>query len=142
MRLFQDGTPQGVLRRGNRRQRPQGMFPSRHRPASGPATPARLVFTGCPERATIPSSDGCFLGAGCWHPDPVTLAGIRARIADHPQRWLAVRDDRQFAAHWVLAGDSLSRPPRGYAADHPAIDDIRRKDFIGLAPLSFAEATS
>jgi len=94
VRLFQDGTPQGVLRRGNRQQRPQGMFPSRHRPASGPATPARLVFTGCPERATIPSSDGCFLGAGCWHPDPVTLAGIRARIADHPQRWLAVRDDR------------------------------------------------
>jgi hypothetical protein len=51
--------------------------------------------------------------------------------------------DRRAAGNgnWVLA-DSLSRPPRGYAADHPAIDDIRRKDFIGLAPLSFAEATS
>lgn len=87
------------------------------------------------------ASDGCFFGAGCWHPDPAALAGIRARIADHPQRWFAVRDDPQFSAHWVLAGDSLSRPPRGHAADHPAIDDIRRKDFIGLAPLSFAEAT-
>ncbi|HRL75469.1 MAG TPA: TIGR02453 family protein, partial [Candidatus Accumulibacter phosphatis] len=88
------------------------------------------------------ASDGCFLGAGYWHPDPVALAGIRVRIANHPQRWFAVRDDPQFRAHWVLAGDSLSRPPRGHAADHPAIEDVRRKDFIGLAPLSFAEATA
>ncbi len=88
------------------------------------------------------ASDGCFFGAGCWHPHPVVLADIRARIADQPQRWFAVRDDPRFTAHWALAGDSLSRPPRGYAPDHPAIDDIRRKDFIALAPLSFAEATA
>jgi uncharacterized protein (DUF2461 family) len=40
-----------------------------------------------------------------------------------------------------LAGDSLTRPPRGYAADHPAIEDLKRKDFIALAALSANEVT-
>lgn len=49
------------------------------------------------------------------------------------------RDDRKFRAAWSLVGDSLVRPPRGYAADHPAIEDLKRKDLIGLAPLSRQE---
>ena len=87
------------------------------------------------------ATDECFFGAGCWHPEADILGRIRDLIAAQPKRWFAARDDRKFAAHWALAGDSLARPPRGYAADHPAIDDLKRKDFIGLAPLSFAEAT-
>ena len=87
------------------------------------------------------ATDECFFGAGCWHPEADILGRIRDLIAAQPKRWFAARDDRKFAAHWALAGDSLTRPPRGYAADHPAIDDLKRKDFIGLAPLSFAEAT-
>lgn len=87
------------------------------------------------------ATDGCFLGAGCWHPEPDALGRIRDRVAADPKRWLKVRDDRKMAAQWELAGESLSRPPRGYAADHPAIEDIKRKDFVALAPLSFAEAT-
>ena len=67
------------------------------------------------------------------------LGHIRDLITANPKRWFAVRDDKKFAAHWALAGDSLTRPPRGYAADHPAIDDLKRKDFIGMAPLSRAE---
>ncbi len=87
------------------------------------------------------ATDECFFGAGCWHPEAEALGHIRDLIAAQPKRWLAARDDKKFAAHWALAGDSLTRPPRGYAADHPAIDDLKRKDFIGLAALSFAEAT-
>ena len=87
------------------------------------------------------ATDECFFGAGCWHPEADILGRIRDLIAAQPKRWFAARDDRKFAAHWALAGDSLTRPPRGYAADHPAIDDLKRKDFIGLAPLSFAEVT-
>jgi uncharacterized protein (DUF2461 family) len=69
------------------------------------------------------------------------LGHIRDLITANPKRWFAVRDDRKFAAHWTLTGDSLTRPPRGYAAGHPAIEDLKRKDFIGLAPLSFPDAT-
>ncbi|MBI3523163.1 MAG: DUF2461 domain-containing protein [Betaproteobacteria bacterium] len=87
------------------------------------------------------ASDECFLGAGCWHPEADALGRIRDLIAAKPERWFSVRDERKFAAHWTLAGDSLTRPPRGYAADHPAIEDLKRKDFIGLAPLSPAEIT-
>jgi uncharacterized protein (DUF2461 family) len=28
-----------------------------------------------------------------------------------------------------MAGESLKRPPPGFAADHPFIEDIKRKDF-------------
>ena len=87
------------------------------------------------------ATDGCFFGAGCWHPEPDALGRIRDLVAAEPKRWLKVRDGRKFIADWELAGESLSRPPRGYAADHPAIEDIKRKDFVALAALSFAEAT-
>ena len=87
------------------------------------------------------ATDECFFGAGCWHPEADALGRMRDLIAANPKRWFAARDDRKFAAHWTLAGDSLTRPPRGYAADHPAIEDLKRKDFIGLAPLSVAEVT-
>ncbi|MFA6311208.1 MAG: DUF2461 domain-containing protein [Sterolibacterium sp.] len=86
--------------------------------------------------------DECFLGAGCWHPEADALGRIRDLVAAKPERWFAARDDRKFAVHWSLAGDSLTRPPRGYAADHAAIEDLKRKDFIGLASLSAAEVVA
>jgi uncharacterized protein (TIGR02453 family) len=82
------------------------------------------------------ANDECFFGAGCWHPDPDALGKIRDRIAEDPQRWFAVRDHKKLQSAWTLSGDALSRPPRGYAADHPAIDDLKRKDFIALATLT------
>lgn len=78
----------------------------------------------------------CFVGAGCWHPEPDALALIRQRIAEYPEQWFAAKDNRKFTSHFTLEGDSLTRPPKGYAADHPAIEDLKRKDFIGLSPLS------
>jgi uncharacterized protein (TIGR02453 family) len=85
------------------------------------------------------ATDECFLGVGCWHPEPDALGRIRDLINAQPQRWFAARDDKKFSTAWSLAGDSLARPPRGYAADHPAIEDLKRKDFIGLATLTRQE---
>jgi uncharacterized protein (TIGR02453 family) len=85
------------------------------------------------------ATDGCFFGVGCWHPEPEALGRIREMVAAEPDRWFAARDERKFTAKFVLTGDSLSRPPRGYAADHPAGEDLKRKDFIALAPLGFDE---
>jgi hypothetical protein len=39
-------------------------------------------------------------------------------------------------------GSQRAAPPRGYAADHPALEDLRRKDFIALASLSVDDVTS
>ena len=84
----------------------------------------------------------CFLAVGCWHPDAQALGRIRDFIAQYPEKWFAARDDRGFAGLWQLSGDRLKRPPRGYAADHPAIEDLKRKDFVAIAALSFAEVTA
>ena len=36
----------------------------------------------------------------------------------------------------ILEGDKLSRPPRGFDASHPFIDDLKMKDFVTSVPLS------
>ena len=88
------------------------------------------------------ATNECFLGAGCWHPEADSLGRIRGLIAANPKRWFAARDDRKFGGHWTLAGDVLKRPPRGYATDHPAVGDLKRKDLIALAPLSIEDVIS
>lgn len=87
------------------------------------------------------AADECFFAAGCWHPEADVLGKLRDRIAQKPEKWFAARDDKGFTAQWELWGDKLTRPPRGYAADHPAIEDIKRKDFVAIAALSSREAT-
>ena len=87
------------------------------------------------------STAECFLAVGCWHPEADALGRIRDLIAQKPEKWFSARDHKKFVAHWMLSGDSLSRPPRGYAADHPAIEDLKRKDFIGIAPLSLDDVS-
>lgn len=85
------------------------------------------------------ASDECFLAVGCWHPDADSLARIRDWMACNPEQWFAARDHSSFVGTWTLSGDSLARPPRGYQADHEAIEDLKRKDFIAIAALSLDE---
>jgi uncharacterized protein (TIGR02453 family) len=66
----------------------------------------------------------CFIAGGVWHPDPRSLARMRDAIATDPERWKKAKRGLEFG------GDSLSRPPRGYLADHPLIEDLKRKDFV------------
>lgn len=87
------------------------------------------------------AADECFLGVGSWHPDADLLAKIREHIAQQPARWRAARHAPAFCANWQLAGDSLARPPRGFAAGHDEIADIKRKDFIALWSLTRKEVT-
>ncbi len=87
------------------------------------------------------ATDECFFAVGCWHPDPDALGKLRDLIAKKPEKWFAARNDKKFIAQWKLWGDSLIRPPRGYDTTHPAIEDIKRKDFVAMAPLSIKEAT-
>ena len=73
-----------------------------------------------------------FVGAGAWRPPADALKTIRAAIDEHPKRWLTARDEPDFASRFVLSGESLVRPPRGYDGEHPLIDDLKRKSFIAL----------
>ncbi len=76
-----------------------------------------------------------FVGAGIWHPDSETLKKIRTYIDAHPTRWQDALNDKALNKAFSLAGDSLKRAPKGYAMDHPMIEDLKRKDFIAIAPL-------
>jgi uncharacterized protein (TIGR02453 family) len=86
--------------------------------------------------------DECFVGVGLWRPDATALGKIRDAIVDDGEAWLTARDDKIFNRKFSLAGDALSQPPRGYAKDHPLLQDLKRKDFIAVASLSDAVVTS
>ena len=87
--------------------------------------------------------DDCFIGAGSYMPDRDALAAYRRAIDQHPRDWLAVRRITE-SEDWSLGGhgDSLKRPPRGYSAVHPLIDDIKRKHFIITHPLEIEDVTA
>jgi uncharacterized protein (DUF2461 family) len=56
--------------------------------------------------------------------------------------WVKARDDKNFRKYFTLEGDVLVNAPRGYAKDHPLVEDLKRKDFIALAPLSQTEVAA
>lgn len=76
-----------------------------------------------------------FVGAGVWHPAPDTQRKIRQFLFDNPGSWKAATRSPTFQRRYVMDGETLVRPPRGFPADHELIDDIKRKDFVAGAPL-------
>ena len=84
----------------------------------------------------------CFLGAGIWRPDSEALAAIRESIDENPRVWKRARDAKRFVEHFRFGGDRLKRPPRGYAAEHSYIDDLKRKDFIAISEFPISDIRS
>ena len=82
-----------------------------------------------------------FLGAGIWRPDRQPLLQIRQAISESPSDWKRARDAKSFRATFELSGDSLKRPPAGFETDDPMIEDLKRKDFIGVCNLEEKEIT-
>jgi len=79
---------------------------------------------------------GCFVGVGSWRPDGKALRKIRERLVSDVQGWRRATGERPFRDRFDLSGDLLSRPPRGFDPLHPLVEDLKRKDFIALSPLS------
>lgn len=77
-----------------------------------------------------------FFGVGIWRPDARALGKIRDAIVEKPDKWLAARDDPDFINRYTLSGESLKNGPRGYAKDHPLLDDLKQKDFIGICEVN------
>lgn len=80
--------------------------------------------------------DECFLGGGMWHPASPELKQIREAIVADPDAFLAAVEAPEFVAHYALHGESLKRAPKGFDVNHPQIEHLRRKDFIGLCPMT------
>ncbi len=73
-----------------------------------------------------------FYGGGVWMPDPRTLGLIRDSIATRTKAWEKAKTDPKVTAAFdgLSDGDPLTRPPRGYDAEHPAIEDIKKRSFF------------
>jgi uncharacterized protein (TIGR02453 family) len=77
--------------------------------------------------------DRVAFGGGSWMPDPDALAKIRGRIAAKPTVWKKVVADAAFRNTFdEVAGEALSRPPRGFDPSHPLIEAIKKKSFFAL----------
>ncbi|MGE3141722.1 MAG: DUF2461 domain-containing protein [Hyphomonadaceae bacterium] len=81
-------------------------------------------------------------GGGMWMPEPPTLFQVRTRIAEKPAEWKKARDaasvKRAFGA--LSDRDGLSKAPRGFAPDHPLIEDIKLKSYFVMQESNEAEA--
>ena len=76
---------------------------------------------------------GCTLGTGIWRPDTKFVGSIRDHIVKEPKAWKSATGAKAFRdAFGDLAGESLKRPPRGYDAEHPLVEDLKRKDFVAF----------
>lgn len=84
---------------------------------------------------------GCFVACGLWVPATAVAQQIRAAIDRDRAGWQAARQAAQTGG-FAMGGSSLKRPPRGYAADHPLIEDLKRKDFTLTAKLDRAVVTA
>ena len=83
----------------------------------------------------------CFLGVGIWRPDSATLKKIRCHILQEPAAWRRSVRGKNFRSHFELAGESLKTAPLGFERDHPLIEDLRRKDFVGIQSIGESEVT-
>ena len=83
-----------------------------------------------------------FAGVGIWRPNTATLTKIRERIVSDPSGWELAAKSPSFLDDFQLHGDSLKRPPRGFNADHPRIEDLKRKDHIATFVFDELDATS
>ena len=76
---------------------------------------------------------GVFLGVGIWHPEGGPLRAIREHIVEDPAGWKRASRAKAFTTAFELSGDRLKRPPKDFDPEHPLIEDLKWKDYIGIA---------
>ncbi|MEM7417831.1 MAG: DUF2461 domain-containing protein [Gemmatimonadota bacterium] len=82
-----------------------------------------------------------FVAMGIWHPQSPAVRMIREHIVEDPTGWKRASRGKRFTEAFELEGESLKRPPRGIDPEHPLIDDLKRKDFIGVQRVTQSFAT-
>ena len=84
-----------------------------------------------------------FAGGGFWKPDPQDLKRIRDEFVADAQPMLELLASRKFKQYFgTLQGDEVKTAPKGYSKDHPAIEFIRKKQFLAIRKLTDQEVLS
>lgn len=86
---------------------------------------------------------GSFLAGGIYMPPNDVLKKIRQEIDYNPEPFTTFLADKKVKElYGSISGESLIRPPKGYAEDHPQIDLLKMKSFIIQHPLSDKEVVA
>lgn len=83
------------------------------------------------------------LAGGIYMPPSPVLAALRAEIATRHRELATIAQSKNFKSRWgSIGGDSLKTAPKGYAADHPAIDWLRLKSYTVAREIADSELRS
>ena len=84
-----------------------------------------------------------FSAAGKHLPDSGELLKIRKAIVSNTKEFLKIVDGKQFRTRFGgLDGERLSKPPKGFPADHEAIEYLKLKSFTVSEEFSAKDAVS
>lgn len=91
------------------------------------------------------SPGNSFIGGGLWMPEPVNLKKVRQEIDYNWNEFQSILKEKSFKkifGNLYKGGDiSLSRVPKGYEEDHPAIEYLKLKSFIAETKITDEELT-
>jgi uncharacterized protein (DUF2461 family) len=76
------------------------------------------------------------MGAGLYHPDPVSRTKVTDAIAAKPDVWRDATSGKEFRKLLKMEGDSLAKLPKQYDPRHPFAEDLKRKDFVVISYFS------
>ncbi|UWX60456.1 DUF2461 domain-containing protein [Chryseobacterium oranimense] len=72
-----------------------------------------------------------FVGGGFWGPDAKDLLRIRKEFEISTTEIDKITSDKTFTKYFgQIEGDAVKTAPRGFDKDHPAIDLIRKKQYV------------
>jgi len=79
-----------------------------------------------------------FYGAGLYMPSNQILNQVRPQIELHYEEWLSIVEGNALKDTFgeVQSNEVLSRPPKGFDKDSPAIEWLKRKGYFLSKPLS------
>lgn len=84
-----------------------------------------------------------FAAGGLYVPEPPVLAKVRQEIDYNFDEWKKIINHKSFKKYFpkIDGVEVLSRPPKGYSVDNPAIEFLKMKSFIASTPLTDAQLT-
>jgi uncharacterized protein (TIGR02453 family) len=78
-----------------------------------------------------------FIAGGVYDPSPEQLKRVREVIARDPAALRQIIENPDFVRYFgAIRGEALKTAPKGYAADHPAIDLLKYKQFLAIHDLN------
>ena len=89
------------------------------------------------------SADELMIAAGVYMPEREQLMAIRNFLLTHHAELRRLLNDKKLTRLFALDhGAALTRPPKGFPADHPAMDLLKYKQWAVFARLPVEEALS